>query len=131
MSTRVYHLGNKVLEPFFREMRLPLPDRNVMSIDDEQVKSIALELGIPLRVRTGRGDGAGPHFNAIFRQTATHWLIFAEWFGHEKSADNGYGLVGWAKSKCSPESAIISAGEFMRFNVDGEVNVTELNFQKD
>lgn len=104
---RAIFLGGPPPPPFFEGIGPALPDYDVVSLDDEQVKGLMHTLGIgylmqapahrPPVTRTGCCD------SHLYKSHPTHWLMFQRFHGFPDAKDNGFTLHGWLKSRHTQE----------------------------
>lgn len=87
----------EVPPPFFRGTEAKFPDYDIVSLDDEQVKSIMLHLGLT-HLFNDRSE-SNVVYSMVYKDHPTHWLLFTRFENFPQSSDNGFTLNGWLKSK--------------------------------
>jgi hypothetical protein len=73
-----------------------LPNEYFTSMDDAEVKLLALQLGVLDRIQVN-----GPLPGSMFYEFTTHprhWILIVLHAGHRNPDDNGYTFQSWPKS---------------------------------
>lgn len=96
MPSSMFFVGDPP-PPFFRGTGPVFPNQDLVSMDDEQIKAILLNLDIHTLFEELKMSV--PYFRAATDDRhPTHRFLIVRWTGNKRDRDNGYMLYGWRRS---------------------------------
>jgi hypothetical protein len=97
-------------EPFFDGAGPTLPNYDVTSLDDEQVKAFMMNIGcghvICATLPRAPMTRIGLCDTHLIKSHPTHWILFQRFHGFPNARDNGLTLRGYLKSKYTQEQFV-------------------------